>query len=153
LDNNTAPLDLRRLCIAGHSAGGQLALCLAAHEPTVKNALSLAGVLVLHRGWELRLSNDAVAGFLGGSPTEVPERYRDASPAEQRIRAKQTLIHGTQDRDVPYEISKSYAEQKQRAGEDVELITLEQTGHFEIVDPSSSVWKKLEQAFESVTRA
>src|SRR5579872_4772829 len=60
-------MDVNRFCVAGHSAGGQLALCLAAHEKSVTKAFSLAGVLDLRRGWELHLSNDAVAGFLGGS--------------------------------------------------------------------------------------
>lgn len=136
--------DLTRLCVAGHSAGGQLALCLAAHEPGIKRSLSLAGVLDLHRGWELHLSNDAVSGFLGGPPTEVPDHYREASPAEQRIKARQILIHGTADGDVPYEISKDYAERKKQAGEDVELLTMPDVGHFEIMDPHSSVWEKVQ---------
>ncbi len=153
LDGNTAALDLKRVCVAGHSAGGQLALCLAVHEPTVRNVLSLAGVLDLHRGWELHLSNDAVAGFLGGSPTEVPDHYREASPAQQRITATQKLIHGTADDSVPSEISKNYAQQKKRAGEDVDLLTLEKTGHFEIVDPASAVWKKVQETIVSLTLA
>lgn len=135
--------DLTRFCAAGHSAGGQLALCLAAHEPAIKQCLSLAGVLDLHRGWELHLSNDAVSGFLGGSPTEVPDHYREASPAEQRIKAKQIVIHGTADSDVPYEISKDYAERKKQSGENVELLTMPDVGHFEIMDPKSSVWGKV----------
>src|ERR1700691_5317227 len=43
--------------VMGHSAGGQLALCLAAHEPSVKNVISLAGVVDLQQAWELHLSN------------------------------------------------------------------------------------------------
>src|SRR5262249_51117608 len=43
---NSAPVfDLRRIVVSGHSAGGQLALCLAAHEKTITRAISLAGVL------------------------------------------------------------------------------------------------------------
>lgn len=142
--NTQTQFDLTRLCVAGHSAGGQLALCLAAHEPGIARALSLAGVLDLHRGWDLHLSNDAVSEFLGGSPTEVPDHYREASPAELRIRAKQILIHGTADVDVPYEISKDYAERKKRSGEDVNLLTMRDVGHFEIMDPKSSVWGKVQ---------
>lgn len=144
-------LDRNRLCVAGHSAGGQLALCLAAHEPAITRVLSLAGVLDLRRAWELHLSNDAVAGFLGGSPTEAPDQYREASPAEQHIAAKQILIHGTADTDVPYELSKSYAEQKQLSGENIQLITLPDIGHFEIVDPTSSIWNKVQEQFVLLT--
>jgi acetyl esterase/lipase len=150
-----ALLDLKRLCVAGHSAGGQLALCLAAHSPSVTCVLSLAGVLDLRRGWELHLSNDAVAEFLGGPPSQVPEHYREASPAEQRIpsRAVQKLIHGTLDDDVPYEISEGYAARKKKAGENVELVTLPQTGHYEIVDPASGAWSRVRQTFVLLTRA
>jgi pimeloyl-ACP methyl ester carboxylesterase len=116
--------------------------------------LSLAGVLDLRRAWELHLSNDAVADFLGGSPTEVPDHYREASPAERPIpQARQKLIHGTADDAVPYEISQNYAAKKKAAGEHVELITLPNIGHFEIVDPGSSVWKQVENTFISLTRS
>jgi acetyl esterase/lipase len=143
-NDSIARLDLKRLCVAGHSAGGHLALCLAAFERSVTRVLSLAGVLDLRRAWDLHLSNDAVAAFLGGSPTEVPDHYREASPAERSIpQATQKLIHGTTDQEVPYEISKNYAERKKKSGEKVELITLEGVGHFEIVDPNSTVWKEI----------
>ena len=146
-----AEADLKRVCIAGHSAGGHLALCLASFEKTVTRAFSLAGVLDLRRAWELHLSNDAVREFLGGPPSEVPEHYREASPAERAIpQATQKLVHGTADSSVPYEISKGYAEVKKKAGENVELITLPDVGHFEIVDPGSAVWTKVEAIFQSL---
>lgn len=145
-------VDLNKLCIAGHSAGGQLALCLAAHEPSIRRALSLAGVLDLQRAWELHLSNDAVVEFLGGTPSQVQEHYREASPAARSIpHAVQKLVHGTADDSVPYEISQSYAEKKKKSGENVELITLPEIGHFEIVDPTSAVWPKIEQLFLTLT--
>jgi acetyl esterase/lipase len=146
-------VDLSRVCVAGHSAGGHLALCLAAFEPAVKRVLSLAGVLDLRRAWELHLSNDAVVEFLGGTPAEVPEHYREASPAERAIpHAVQKLVHGAADDAVPYEMSKSYAERKTKSGENVELITPLKAGHFEIVDPGSVAWKKVEQLFVALTR-
>jgi acetyl esterase/lipase len=138
-------VNLKHTAVVGHSAGGQLALCLAAHEKTVMHAVSLAGVLDLRRAWELHLSSDAVADFLGGSPTEVPEHYREASPAVQSIPARQQIIHGTQDDTVPYEISLHYAERKKKNGEQVELITLPKTGHYEIVDPGSEIWPKIQE--------
>lgn len=144
-------LDLGRVCVAGHSAGGQLALCLAAHEKSITRAISLAGVLDLRRAWELHLSNDAAAEFLGGSPAQVPEHYREASPAELRIQAVQKLVHGTADEDVPYEISQSYAERKKKSGENVELLALPKTGHFEIVDPGSAVWDRVQGIFTALT--
>ncbi|HWZ43587.1 MAG TPA: alpha/beta hydrolase [Candidatus Saccharimonadales bacterium] len=145
--------DRRRVCVAGHSAGGHLALCLAAFEEPVKRVLSLAGVLDLRRAWELHLSNDAAAEFMGGTPTDVPEHYREASPAERPIHALQKVVHGTADTAVPYEIGKSYAEVKKKAGEKVELITLPGTGHFEIVNPESEIWPKIQAEFLALTGA
>ncbi|MGC2696427.1 MAG: alpha/beta hydrolase [Candidatus Angelobacter sp.] len=146
-----AHLDSKRLCVAGHSAGGHLAMCLAAFEPSVTRVLSLAGLLDLRRAWELHLSNDAVVEFLGGTPAEVPDHYREASPSERSIpHAIQKLIHGTIDDAVPYEISKSYFDNKKHAAEKVELITFPQTGHFEIVDPGSAVWSRVQQVFVSL---
>ena len=145
--------DLKRLCVAGHSAGGHLALCLAAFEKSVTHVFSLAGVLDLRRAWELHLSNDAVVEFLGGTPAQVPDHYREASPLERSIRAEQKLVHGTVDDSVPYEIGKRYFEAKKKTGENVELITLDKTGHFEIVDPGSQVWPEILSVFTALTRA
>jgi dipeptidyl aminopeptidase/acylaminoacyl peptidase len=95
-----------------------------------------------------------VVEFLGGPPSQVPEHYREASPAEQRIpQAIQKLVHGTADDSVPYEIGRAYAEQKKKTGEKVELISLPQTGHFEIVDPASNVWSRVQETFLLLTRA
>jgi acetyl esterase/lipase len=149
----SSAVDLNRVVVAGHSAGGQLALCLAGHEKSVTRAISLAGVLDLGRGWELHLSHDAVAEFLGGSPSEVPEHYREASPAELTIpQARQQIIHGTADDSVPYEISQRYAERKKKTGEHVELLTLPETGHFEIVDPASRIWPRIQDVFLAAVR-
>jgi acetyl esterase/lipase len=66
-------LDPSKVVIMGHSAGGQLALCLAAHEPSVKRVVSLAGILDLEEAFNEHLSNDAVVEFLGGTPKQVAE--------------------------------------------------------------------------------
>ena len=145
--------DHKRICVAGHSAGGQLALCLAAFEKSVTRVVSLAGVADLRRAWELHLSHDAVVEFLGGPPSAVPEHYHEASPSERTIHATQKIIHGTADNSVPYEISKSYADAKKKAGEKVELLTLPNIGHFEIVDPQSAVWPKIQSTIQSLLSA
>src|SRR5439155_19677081 len=64
-------LDPTRTATMGHSAGGQLALCLAAHEPSVKRVISLAGVVYLQQDVELPLSDDAYVEFLVMKPKEV----------------------------------------------------------------------------------
>ena len=99
--------DPGRMLAIGHSAGGQLALCLAAHEAGVKAVVSLAGVVDLHRAYALHLSNDAVVEFLGGTPGEVPDHYREADPMNLAISARQFMVHGATDDTVPPMFSRS----------------------------------------------
>jgi acetyl esterase/lipase len=137
-------LDLDSLVVMGHSAGGQLALCLAAHEASVGRAISLAGVVDLQKGYALHLSGDAVAEFLGGKPNGVPDHYREADPMELSIRrARQWLLHGTEDGIVPPEFSRDYVTQKKKAGESVQLIEIPRADHFELIDPASEAFKQV----------
>ena len=135
--------DLGRVVVLGHSAGGQLALCLAAHEAGVKAAISLAGVVDLQRAYQLHLSNDAVVEFLGGTPAEVADHYREADPMELAIRARQFLVHGSDDDIVPPSLSKDYV--KVKAKEDARLVMIAGAGHFDLVDPRAREWSEVER--------
>jgi acetyl esterase/lipase len=139
-------IDASKVLVTGHSAGGQLALCLAAHEPSLKRIVSLAGVVDLKQAWELHLSDNAVVEFLGGKPTEVPEHYREADPAESAISHStvQWLIHGASDDTVPSFLSRNYTESKKSRGEDVHYLEISTAGHFELIDPRSAAWPKVE---------
>ncbi len=137
-------LDLDRLVVMGHSAGGQLALCLAAHETSLRRAISLAGVVDLKRAFALHLSLDAVAEFLGGKPDAVPEHYREADPMELRIpQARQWLLQGSEDDTVPPEFSRDYVMQKKKTGESVQLLEIQHAGHFDLIDPTSEAFKQV----------
>ena len=131
-------LDMSRVMAAGHSAGGQLALWLAAERAIpLRRVVSLAGVADLRLAWQLRLSGGIAARLLGGTPEEVPERYRAASPIERLpIAVPQTLLHGTGDDTVPFEMSKRFAQTSKNA----KLIPLPGAGHFELIDPRSKEW-------------
>jgi pimeloyl-ACP methyl ester carboxylesterase len=130
----------------GHSAGGQLALCLAAHEAGVKSVISLAGVVDLQRAYALHLSNDAVVEFLGGTPTEVADHYREADPLKLPIGARQWLVCGSEDDIVPPAFSRDYVGAKKKAKEDARLVEIEGAGHFEVVDPRAGAWRDVERA-------
>jgi acetyl esterase/lipase len=142
--------DPRKIVVMGHSAGGQLALCLAAHEPSVTRVVSLAGVVDLQRAYQLHLSNDAVVEFLRGTPHEVPDHYREADPMVLAIpQARQWLIHGSADEIVPPDFSRDYVSAKQkRSGkekEDADLLEISGAGHFDLIDPRSQAWKRVEE--------
>lgn len=138
-------LDSTRIVVMGHSAGAQLALCLAAHEPSVQRVVSLAGVLDLQRAYDLHLSNDAVVEFLGGKPSEVPDHYQDADPMRLHIpQSRQVLLHGQSDNVVPIEFSHDYAAKKKKAHEKVDLVEVPAADHFDLIDPRSKVWPQVE---------
>jgi acetyl esterase/lipase len=143
------PIDLDRVTVVGHSAGGHLALWCALKDKVrgdgfqpqrvkVSGAVGLAAVADLALAHELRCGNGAVENFLGGSPGEVAARYRSTSPAEMLpIGVKQLLVHGSIDVDVPVVISRRYAAAATAAGDDVDFIELADADHMDFIDPSS----------------
>ncbi len=151
------PLDLNRVLAVGHSAGGHLALWLAArhrlsadnelylnHPLPLRGVISLAGVSDLISACLLRLGNGAVAELLGGTPDALPARYAAASPAELLpLGVPQVLIHGTEDRNVPFSMSHAYMARACAAGDHATLIPLPGMGHFEPIDPQSGAWPML----------
>lgn len=148
-------LDLTRVVPVGHSAGGHLALWLAARPRLPKNSkltvnhtplsllgvVSLAGASDLKRTWELNLGQGAAAELLGGSPTSVPDRYMFASPAALLpLGIPQILIHGDRDDRVPLLVSQEYAHKATRHGDCATLVELPRVDHFALIDPSSLAW-------------
>jgi acetyl esterase/lipase len=145
--------DPQRLLVTGHSAGGQLALCVAASESAVRGVVPLAGVLDLERAYELHLSNDAVVEFLGGTPEQVPEHYCAASRTHLEIQARQLVITGTNDDTVPPEFSRDYFRAKKLAGEDVELVEIAGADHYDMIDPRSSAFATIVEALRKLSES
>jgi len=146
-------LDLKRVVATGHSAGGHLVLWLAKENAIgLRGVAALAPVADLQRAWELKLSNTVVADFLGGSPKEVPDRYRAASPTEMvPLGVRQRVLHGANDDVVPIEISRRFVAAAKKAGDDSKLIEVARAGHFELIDPRSDAWPAVRDAvFELV---
>jgi acetyl esterase/lipase len=131
-------LDLERLIVAGHSAGGQLALWLAAQRALdLRGVVPLAAITDLRRAWASQMDDGVVGRLLGGSPVQVPQRYESTSPTELLpISVPQRLIHGTADHIVPFEMSQRFA----KASHNAKLIPLEGAGHFEPIDPRAREW-------------
>ena len=166
----TYSLDVQRVVAVGHSAGGQLALWLAArpHIPqgNVSDALasttsplaltgviSQAGVSDLEMGWQRNLGNGAVAELINATPDVEPARYTAASPASMLpLGVPQMLVHGTADDRVPYDMSQSYVARAQAAGDNAQLITLPGVDHFALIDPSSQAWSITVDALQQLLR-
>lgn len=115
-------IDPARLALAGHSAGGHLAL-LAANRVDVRGVLAQAPVCNLPLAAEL--------GACRGSVERLLERGAP-SPIDEPPGVDVLLVHGDADRHVSVELSRSYA----RGGHAV-YVEMVGCGHMEHLDPAS----------------
>lgn len=136
--------DPARTIVMGHSAGGHLALWVAAEIADLRGAIGLGPVADLLRCWELHLSNDAAAELIGGSPEEFPDRYRTADPALRPTSVPRVIVHGVEDDIVPVEISRKF-------GLPARLIELPGTDHYAVIDPSSAAWSEVMREIRALT--
>jgi acetyl esterase/lipase len=147
-------LDLERVAVVGHSAGGTLALWSAARAglptgapgaaPVVVPAavVSQAGVVNLAAGSLDALGRGAVDDLMGGSATTVGDRYGLASPIERLPLGVPTyLVHGLADPIVPPVQSETYRDRAREAGDDVTAELLAGVDHFDVVDPTHPSWE------------
>ncbi|HEY4460632.1 MAG TPA: alpha/beta fold hydrolase [Pseudonocardiaceae bacterium] len=117
----------------GHSAGGQLAVYAAQHG-RLAGVVAQAGVLDLATAAQDRIGGRAVSKLLGGTPEEVPERYREADPIGLPPRVPVVCVHSRTDQLVPFAQSEAYAA---RTG--ARLIEVP-GDHFAHLDTSSPAW-------------
>jgi acetyl esterase/lipase len=144
------PLDLDRIVVLGHSAGGQLALWAAARtQLRLRGVVSLAGVVDLHMLDGMGADRGLARRFLGGGPDAVPQLWRDASPRQQLPWPVRTiLVCGTED--VHWGPNEATAAAAKDAGGDVELVALPDAGHFELVDPVRAEWEVVRAHIEAL---
>lgn len=152
------PVNLSKVVIIGHSAGGHLALWLASRlneassnddflslDVPIQKVISLAGVTDLKKMWEIHNKQgikSVVADFMGGPPEKLVDRYKMSSPTELLPRdVEQVIIHGAQDRHVPVEQSIKYYEKMKQRNENVRLRILDEAEHFKVIDPTSNAWE------------
>ena len=157
------PLDLTRVVVIGHSAGGHLGTWAAARHRLSQdsplfstNPLRVTGVVNLAGPGDLAsflpreslgCGDAVITNLMGGSPSEVPDRYRDGSPSNLLpIGVKQVLIVGAQDKTVPPEMVTKYGEDARNKGDDVAPTVVENVSHFELIAPGSIAWPKVEEA-------
>lgn len=160
---NTFHLDLERVVSAGHSAGGHLALWLAArtklptHSPIfapnplrVVAVVSIAGIPDLVAAAGRRVCDDAIIALMQGAPDVAADHYQDASPAALTpLGVPHLHVHGRQDAIVPVELVEAYVEAAVRAGDRASTLLLENAGHFEPVDARTDAGQ---QVIDSVVR-
>jgi acetyl esterase/lipase len=140
-------LDLDRVTIVGHSAGGQLALWAGGRPELPDGAPGAAPrvrcrrVLALAAVCDLRSAGRPARELLGGDFDEVPERYAQADPMHRLPLAVPVgLVHARGDETVSVQRSRAYAAAAKAAGADVTLVETP-GGHRDPIDPPSEAWK------------
>lgn len=134
-----------RRVVVGHSAGGHLALWVAATEPTpvVDAVVALAPVADLGTmASHFEPGENPVVDLLGGAPDERPDRYDLADPVRlPSPHADVRLVHGRRDTLVPVTLSHSYV-----AAHPSARLVEPDCGHFELIDPRSTAFETVRVA-------
>jgi acetyl esterase/lipase len=142
--------DAARTVVAGHSAGGHLALWAAARHvlpvgspwrlpapPPLRGVVALAPIADLARADELGVCGGAVRQLLGDT-LEFKQRMASADPAALLPTGIATaVVHGRRDLTVPQAVPEAFVEAAAKAGETVGWTLLEDVGHFPLIDPSA----------------
>ena len=142
-------VDLSRVTLLGHSAGGHLAVLAAKAEPSavaVTGVVIQSGVLDLAEAQHLGLSSNAVENFLGCTPEQDPQRYRDADPmAALPLPVPAWVLHGDADTTVPSSFSTGWTAAARAAGSTAEL-RLIPGDHFAMITPGTAAWDAVVEA-------
>lgn len=159
-------LDLNRVISVGHSAGGHLALWLAARHqlPTTSplysaNPQRLRGVLVLGGPADLKrfrehakqICDGDVVGKLLGSNDVIEQRYLQASPINLLpLKTRQIILLGAEDNAIPMSMLDPYIKKARKKGDKVEVITIPYSAHHEYIVPNSMTWIEVRKAVEKL---
>ena len=160
-------LDLSRVVVVGHSAGGHLAMWSAARQRLSSNSalrisdplplrgvINLAGTIDMTENianMESLCRDTVVSTLLGGTPSAMPERYREVSATTMLpLQVPQILIWGEHEEFVPLPFAERYVNKATEAGDKVRLIVVPATGHFESASPASTAWPTVLGAIQSL---
>jgi acetyl esterase/lipase len=132
-------LDLSRVVLMGHSAGGHLALWLGS-EPTVRvnGIVALAGVTDLAAFAAPTGCGSAVTRLMGGLASERGAEYAAAAPISRAMPPAGTrvvLITADGDRIVPAAQAEAYVARSPRT-----QVVRVPGGHFDLVAPWTAAW-------------
>jgi len=134
-------LDLDKVLVIGHSAGGHLATWATCrnnipvssplyneHPLIPTRAISIAGILDLTQTEDISQPQQ-VLRLMGGTPEQHPERYAAANP--QQLQAGEqpiTIIHGKNDQDVSIHQAETYVNRSPNPN--LRYIPMDQAKHF-----------------------
>jgi acetyl esterase/lipase len=152
-------LDLSRVVLVGHSAGGHLALWAASRDElpagsalrvasafVPRKVVSIAGIgdLKTYAPQITPICGPGVGENLVGSPSQArTDVYADTSPAALAARgADIVMVSGTLDRLVPPYVAHDYARIAQTSSH-VRRVNIEEAGHFDLVATNRPAWQQI----------
>lgn len=158
------PIQMQRVLVTGHSAGGHLALWLGGYAnleesdelyqgvvPDIAGIVSLAGITDLASYRSPGGCGASVDQLVGGNPAEFPDRLAIASPIERLEGMPPVImINGDKDNIVPVAHVSPYFDRSKERGNEIDLITFPDAGHFEVITPGSIAWEAICEAFEKL---
>jgi acetyl esterase/lipase len=148
---NDEKLDLSRILVIGHSAGGHLAVwagCRGKISSTsvlfksmaveINNVLSIAGVLNISRCDDID-QPEQVTRLMGGTFKQFPERYQACDPnLLQNPSLDLTIVHGNKDSCVGITQATNFGDASNRT---IEKILMPDADHFSML-PHEGLWKE-----------
>ena len=160
-------LDLDRVIVIGHSAGGHLALWIASRHKISpesdiyrENPLKMTGVVNLAGPVDMGkivglvydyCGDSVITKLLGGLPEEVSDNYDNASPIELLpVGVPQRLIVGEHDIPILLEHLAVYTDSAIILNEDIHLDTVKNVWHNELAVPGSIAWLKVRATIKSL---
>jgi len=140
-------VDTQEVLIAGHSAGGHLALWTSASFPDrFTGVLGMAAITDMANYSKGDSScEQAALTLMNRTKEEHPERYLAYSPSEMSLHANTHLIQGEQDAIVP-------VSQAQALDLDADKITFTPGGHFDLIHPGTRDYGAVRQKVEDIFR-
>jgi acetyl esterase/lipase len=144
-----AGIDRKSVVIAGHSAGGQLALWVASQRRD-----SVAGVVSLSGVPDLRGAASSVCGGVIPRVVGREENYAKASPIELLpLGVPQWIVTATFDDIVPSKWAEQYTVAARNKGDRVQLVTIPDAGHFELIVPTTPAYGQVREAIRAALGA
>jgi len=138
----TYPVDLDRMVIMGHSAGGHLALLAASENKNIDAVIGLAAISdIVEYSRGTNSCQTATIDFMGGEYEENQVAYDAANPVGKPVNDKTVLLQGDIDIIVP-------VEQSQLPG--ATAVVFEGAGHFDWVHPGTGAYQMLISALDDL---
>ncbi len=158
-------IDINKVAVIGHSAGGHLALWTASrinikatsdlyieHPLSIRGVISLAGIANVSGNNSCGgLANNVIGVPLSPMSDMLVQRRLETSPLQMLpTKIKTILISGSTDEIVPSSMGIEYSTAATTLGDDSLHYILQGLGHFDLIDPAKTNWSLYQQSLQEI---